>query len=50
MAGVRQSHLRGAWSGTLIDPMDDEGFIHISPDPGLGSDVNCDFINANLAV
>jgi hypothetical protein len=28
--------------------MDDEGFVHISPDPGLGMDINWDYINKNL--
>ena len=27
--------------------MDDEGFVHISPDPGLGYDINWDYIKAN---
>ena len=37
------------WLNTLVDPMDDEGFVHISPDPGLGYDINWDYINRNLA-
>jgi hypothetical protein len=28
--------------------MDDEGFVHISPEPGLGHDINWDYINSNL--
>ena len=28
--------------------MDDEGFVHISPEPGLGYDINWEYINANL--
>jgi hypothetical protein len=28
--------------------MDDEGFVHISPEPGLGMDINWDYINANI--
>jgi L-alanine-DL-glutamate epimerase-like enolase superfamily enzyme len=37
-----------AWLNTLVDPMDDEGFVHISPEPGLGMDINWDYINSNL--
>jgi L-alanine-DL-glutamate epimerase-like enolase superfamily enzyme len=37
------------WLNTAVDPMDDEGFVHISPDPGLGYDINWDYINENLA-
>ena len=33
---------------TLVDPMDDEGNVHISPEPGLGYDINWDYINSNL--
>ena len=36
-----------AWLNKAVDPMDDEGFVHISPDPGLGYDINWDYINAN---
>jgi L-alanine-DL-glutamate epimerase-like enolase superfamily enzyme len=36
------------WLNTLVDRMDDEGFVHISQAPGLGYDVNWDFVNANL--
>lgn len=32
----------------LYDPMDDEGFVHLSQKPGLGEDINFDFINENL--
>ena len=28
--------------------MDDEGFVHISPEPGLGYDINWEYINKNL--
>jgi len=37
-----------AWLNKPIDPMDNEGFVHISPDPGLGYDINWDYINKNL--
>jgi len=36
------------WLNTPIDPMDDEGFVHISPEPGLGQDFNWDYINSHL--
>jgi hypothetical protein len=36
------------WLNKPIDPMDNEGFVHISPDPGLGMDINWDYINKNL--
>jgi L-alanine-DL-glutamate epimerase-like enolase superfamily enzyme len=35
------------WLNTPIDPMDDEGFVHISPEPGLGYDINFDYIRSN---
>ena len=35
------------WLNTLVDPMDDEGFVHISPDPGLGYYINWDYINSH---
>ena len=30
------------------DPMDDEGYVHLSQQPGLGDDINFDYINGNL--
>ena len=36
------------WLNKLVDPMDDEGFVHVSQDPGLGMDINFDYIAANL--
>jgi len=30
------------------DPMDDEGYVHLSQQPGLGDDINVDYINGNL--
>ena len=30
------------------DAMDADGYIHLSQKPGLGSDINFDYINANL--
>ena len=35
------------WYKTLVDPMDNEGFVHISPEPGLGYDINWDDIDEN---
>jgi len=32
----------------LVDPMDEQGYVHLSDKPGLGEDINLDFINANL--
>ena len=29
--------------------MDADGFVHLSQRPGLGEDINFDYINANLA-
>ena len=31
----------------LCDPMDDEGYVHIPQKPGLGLDINWDYIEAN---
>jgi hypothetical protein len=36
------------WFRTLVDPMDDEGLVRISPELGLGYDINWDYINKNL--
>ena len=36
-----------AWLNEPVDPMDDEGNVHISPEPGLGQDINWEYINAN---
>jgi L-alanine-DL-glutamate epimerase-like enolase superfamily enzyme len=35
------------WLNEIVDPMDDEGYVHISPKPGLGMDINFDYIQAN---
>ena len=32
----------------LVDPMDDEGYVHVSQQPGLGMDINWDYIEDNL--
>jgi L-alanine-DL-glutamate epimerase-like enolase superfamily enzyme len=36
------------WLNTLTDPMDNEGNVHISQDPGLGWDIDFDYINNNI--
>jgi L-alanine-DL-glutamate epimerase-like enolase superfamily enzyme len=33
---------------SLSDPMDAEGFVHLPDRPGMGEDINFDFINNNL--
>ena len=33
---------------SLADPMDADGFVHLSDRPGLGLDIDFDFIDANL--
>lgn len=35
------------WLNRITDPMDDEGFVHVSPEPGLGWDINFDYIEGN---
>lgn len=32
----------------LVDPLDKDGFVHISQKPGLGADINFDYIDNNL--
>ena len=36
------------WLNALEDPMDDQGYAHVSQKPGLGQDINFDYIQANL--
>lgn len=36
------------WLNQIEDPMDDEGYVHISDRPGLGLDINWDYIRDNL--
>src|SRR5690606_11741639 len=33
---------------SIPDPMDSEGFVHLSQKPGIGDDINFDYINNNL--
>jgi L-alanine-DL-glutamate epimerase-like enolase superfamily enzyme len=32
------------WLNKLTDPMDNEGYVHVSQEPGLGVDINFDYI------
>jgi len=36
-----------AYLNSLADPMDSEGFVHLSQQPGLGEDINFDYIAAH---
>jgi L-alanine-DL-glutamate epimerase-like enolase superfamily enzyme len=36
-----------AYLNSLPDPMDEEGFVHLSQKPGLGEDINFDYIESN---
>ncbi len=36
------------WLNRLDDPMDEQGFVHVSPLPGLGQDINFEYIQDNL--
>ncbi|MCB0060817.1 MAG: hypothetical protein KDE19_01835, partial [Caldilineaceae bacterium] len=36
------------WLHKLDDPMDDQGFVHVSQDPGLGQAINFAYIEENL--
>jgi L-alanine-DL-glutamate epimerase-like enolase superfamily enzyme len=35
------------WLNEIVDPLDDEGYVHIRQHPGLGWNINWDYINAN---
>ncbi|MDT9627910.1 enolase, partial [Escherichia coli] len=39
----------GDYLHAIPDPMDDEGFVHLSQKPGVGEDFNFDYINDDLA-
>ena len=32
------------WLNEAVDPMDDAGYVHVSPKPGLGLDINFAYI------
>jgi L-alanine-DL-glutamate epimerase-like enolase superfamily enzyme len=36
-----------AYLNSLADPMDDEGYVHLPQRPGLGEDINFDYIEAH---
>jgi len=36
------------WLREIVDPMDDQGVVHVSQRPGLGMDIDFDYIRANL--
>jgi L-alanine-DL-glutamate epimerase-like enolase superfamily enzyme len=36
-----------AWLNSPVDPMDEHGNVHVSPAPGLGQDLNFDYIREN---
>jgi L-alanine-DL-glutamate epimerase-like enolase superfamily enzyme len=36
------------WLNQLDDPMDDQGYVHVSDRPGLGQDINWDYIGHNV--
>jgi|SRR5579864_5361306 len=36
-----------AWLNQPIDPMDNQGYVHVSPLPGLGMDINFEYIQEN---
>jgi len=35
------------WLNALDDPMDEQGYVHVSQKPGLGQDINFDYIRAH---
>lgn len=35
------------WLNTIDDPLDGEGYVQVSPRPGLGQDINWDYIREN---
>ncbi|MBN1937002.1 MAG: enolase [Anaerolineae bacterium] len=36
------------WLDAIDDPMDEQGYVHVSPRPGLGQEINFDYIRDNL--
>jgi L-alanine-DL-glutamate epimerase-like enolase superfamily enzyme len=36
------------WLNSIVDVMDEEGYVHLPQRPGLGYDINFDYIEANL--
>ena len=37
-----------AWLNASVDPMDADGYVHVSDRPGLGMDINFDYIRDHL--
>ncbi len=37
------------WLNSKVDTMDDEGYVHLPQAPGLGQDINFDYIQANAS-
>jgi len=35
------------WLNEISDPLDDEGYVHVSPAPGLGLNINFDYIRSH---
>ena len=35
------------WLNQIVDPLDDEGYVHVSDQPGLGYEIDFDYIAAN---
>ena len=35
------------WLNKLVDPMDEHGYVHVSQEPGLGMDINHEYIDAH---
>ncbi|MCP5922284.1 enolase, partial [Klebsiella pneumoniae] len=36
-----------AYLNRLVDPMDNDGFVHLSDLPGLGEDIDFNYIETN---
>ena len=36
------------WLNQPVDPLDDQGYVHVSQLPGLGLDINWDYIRQNM--
>jgi L-alanine-DL-glutamate epimerase-like enolase superfamily enzyme len=36
------------WLNESVDPMDTQGYVHVSEKPGLGMDINFDYIRDHL--
>jgi L-alanine-DL-glutamate epimerase-like enolase superfamily enzyme len=36
------------WLKEIIDPLDDEGYVHLPQKPGLGLEIDFDYIHDNI--